>query len=72
VSETNGRFKDTIEVSTNSRTIRAIVEDLANKSLLAFTPRVECLYICFTLTGLSKDEQRAIFKYRYKIPTIDI
>jgi hypothetical protein len=56
VSETNGRFKDAIEVGTDSRTIRAAVEDLANESIPAFTPRVECLYICFTLIGLSKDK----------------
>ena len=52
----NGRFKDTVEVSTNRRTIRAIVEDLANKAFLAFSPRVEYLYIYFILIGLSKDE----------------
>jgi hypothetical protein len=54
--ETNSRFKDAIEVSTNYRTIGAIVEDLANKAFLAFSPRVECLYVCFILIGLSKDE----------------
>ena len=56
ISETNSRFKDTAEVSTNCRTIGATVEDLANKAFLAFSPRVECLHVCFILTGLSKDE----------------
>jgi hypothetical protein len=71
ISETNGRFKDTVEVSTNCRTIGAAVEDPANKAFPAFSPRVECLYICFILIGLSKDEWRAILKHRYKIPTIN-
>ena len=56
ISETNSRFKDTIEVSTDYRTIRAVVEDLANKAFLAFSPRMKCLHICFILIGLSKDE----------------
>lgn len=71
MSEMNSRFKDTVEVSTNYRTIRAAVEDLADEAFLAFSPGVECLYICFILTGLSKDERRTIFKHRCEIPTID-
>jgi hypothetical protein len=71
MSETNSRFKDAAEVSANCRTIRATVEDLANKAFLAFSPRVECLHICFILTGLGKKEQRAILKHRCKIPAID-
>ena len=71
MSETNGRFKDTAEVSTNCRTIGAAVEDPANKAFPAFSPRVECLHICFILTGPSKDEWRAILKHGYKIPAIN-
>ena len=56
MSETNSRFKDTVEVSTNCRTIGAAVEDPANKAFLASSPRVEYLYICFILIGISKDE----------------
>jgi len=70
--ETNSRFKDAIEVSTNYRTIRATVKDPANKAFLAFSPRVECLHVCFILIGLSKDKWRAILKHGYKIPTIDM
>jgi hypothetical protein len=71
ISETNGRFKDTAEVSTDCRTIRAAVEDPANKAFPAFSPRVECLHICFVLTGLGKNERRAILKHRRKITAID-
>ena len=71
MSETNGRFKDTAEVSTDCRTIRAVVEDLANKAFPAFSPRVECLHICFVLTGPRKNERRAILKHGREILTID-
>ena len=71
MSKTNGRFEEAAEASTYSRTIRAIVEDLSNKAFPAFGPRVECLYICFILIGLSKNEQRTIFEHRCKIPAID-
>jgi hypothetical protein len=67
----NSRFKDTTEVSTDYRTIRAVVEDLANKAFLAFSPRVEYLHVCLILTGLSNNERCAISKYERKIPTID-
>jgi hypothetical protein len=69
--ETNGRFKDTTEVSTNYRTIRAIVKDPADEAFLAFSPRVEYLHVCSILISLSKNEQCAIFKHGCKIPTID-
>ena len=69
--ETNGRFKDTAEVSTDCRTIRAAVEDPANKASPAFSPRVECLHVRFILTGPSKDKWRAILKRRCKIPAIN-
>jgi hypothetical protein len=71
MSETNSRFKDVAEVSTNCRTIGAAVEDPANKAFPAFSPRVECLHVCFILIGLSKDEWRAILKHRCKIPAIN-
>jgi hypothetical protein len=71
MSETNGRFKDTAEVSTNCRTIRTAVEDPTNKAFPAFSPRVECLHICCILTGPRKNERRAIFKHGCKIPAID-
>lgn len=69
--ETNSRLKDTIEVSTNYRTIRAAVEDLANKAFLTFSPRVECFHISIVLIGLSKDKQRTILEHRRKVPAID-
>jgi hypothetical protein len=56
MSETDSRFKDTIEVSTDCRTVRAVVEDPADKAFPAFSPRVECLHVCFILIGLSKHE----------------
>ena len=68
--ETNGRLKDTAEVSTDRRTIRAAVKDPANKDLPTFGRRVERLHICVFLIGPSKDERRAILKYRCKIPAI--
>ena len=68
--ETNGRLKDTAEVSTDRRTIRAAVKDPANKDLPTFGRRVERLHICVILTGPSKDERRAILKHRCKIPAI--
>jgi hypothetical protein len=71
MSETNSSFKDAAEVSTNCRTIRAAVEDPANKAFPAFSPRVECLHICFILTGPGKNERRAILKHGCKIPAID-
>jgi hypothetical protein len=71
MSETNSRFKDTVEVSTDCRTIRAAVEDPANKAFLAFKPRMKCLHVCFILTGLSKDEWRAILKHGCKIPAVN-
>jgi hypothetical protein len=71
MSEANSRFKETTEVSTDCRTIRATVKDPANKAFLAFSPRVECLHVCFILTGLSKDEQCTIFKHGCEIPAID-
>jgi hypothetical protein len=71
MSETNGRFKDTVEVSTDYRTIRAIVEDPANKAFPAFSPRMKCLHVCFILIGPSKDEWRAILKHGCKIPAIN-
>lgn len=58
MSETNSRFKDAAEVSTNCRTIGAAVENPANKAFPAFSPRVECLHVCFILTGPSKDSSR--------------
>jgi hypothetical protein len=71
MSETNSRFKDTAEVCTHSRTIRAAVEDLSNKAFPAFGPRVKCLHVCFTLTSLSKDERHAILEHRCKISAMD-
>ena len=70
--ETNSRFKDAAEVSTNYRTIRAVVEDLANKAFTAFSSRVECLHVCFILIGPSKDEWHAILKHRCKVPAINM
>ena len=69
--ETNGRLKDTAEVSTNHRTIRAAVKDLANKDLPTFGRRVERLHICVILTGPSKDEWRTILEHRRKVPAVD-
>jgi hypothetical protein len=71
MSETNGRFKDTAEVSTDCRTIRAAVKDPADEVFPAFSPRVKCLHVCFILTGPSKDERRAILKHGCKIPATD-
>ena len=70
IPETSGGFKDTAKVSTNRRTIRAAVEDPANKTLPTFGRRVERLHVCVTLIGLSKDERRAILKHKCKIPAI--
>jgi hypothetical protein len=71
MSETDSRFKDTTEVSTDCRTVRAAVEDPADKAFPAFSPGVECLHVYFILTGPSKHEWRAIFKHGCEIPAID-
>ena len=70
--ETNGRLKDTAEVSTNCRTIRAAVDDPANKAFPTFSPRVERFHIGVILTGPRKDEWRTILEHRRKVPAVDM
>lgn len=68
--ETNGRFKDAAEISTNRGTIRAVVKNPANKTFLIFGSRVQFFHVCVILTCPSKDERRAILKHRCKVPAI--
>ena len=70
MSKADLRLKDTIEVGTSSRPIRAIIENPPDEVLLTYYHSLEGFLICFVLARLGEYKRSAILKHRGKIPTI--